>query len=42
MMGAKVSPILFKNTRMEGDKISDVNGLKHHGYEVYVPVQFEP
>jgi len=42
MMGAKVSPILFKNTRMEGYKLSDVNTLKQRGYEVYVPVKFEP
>jgi hypothetical protein len=41
-MGTNVAPILFKNVTMDGAVLRDEDQLKRAGYEVYVPVKFEP
>jgi polygalacturonase len=41
LLGKNVSPIVFKNVRMNGAVIRNVNQLKQAGYEVSVPVRFE-
>ena len=41
LLGKNVSPIVFKNVRMNGAVIKNVNQLKQAGYEVSVPVRFE-
>jgi len=42
MMGTNVAPIVFKNVKMDGAVLHDEDQLKRAGYEVYVPVKFEP
>jgi polygalacturonase len=42
MMGTNVAPILFKNVTMDGAVLRDEDQLKRAGYEVHVPVKFEP
>jgi hypothetical protein len=42
LMGTNVAPILFKNVKMDGQLLRNADQLKRDGYEVYVPVKFEP
>jgi len=42
LMGDGVGPILFKNVKMKGVVMRSTEQLKRAGYEVYVPVKFEP
>jgi len=42
MMGTNVAPILFKNVRMNGEAIRNEDELKKQGFELLVPVKFEP
>ena len=41
-MGSKVAPILFKNVKMNGTVLRKGDQLARGGYEVFVPVKFEP
>jgi hypothetical protein len=41
-MGDGVGLIVFKNVRMNGAVLRNGEQLKRAGYEVYVPVKFEP
>jgi polygalacturonase len=42
LMGSKVAPILFKNVKMNGTVLRKGDQLARGGYEVFVPVKFEP
>jgi Pectate lyase superfamily protein len=42
LMGTNAAPVLFKNVKMNGETLRNVDQLKRNGYEVYVPVKFEP
>jgi hypothetical protein len=42
LMGTNVAPILFKNVRMNGELVRSADQLKQAGYEIFVPVKFEP
>jgi len=42
MMGSNVAPILFRHVIMDGKVLRNEGQLKRAGYEVYVPVKFEP
>ena len=42
MMGTAVAPILFKHDTMDGKLVRSQEQLEQAGYEVYVPVTFEP
>ncbi len=42
LMGTNVAPIVFKNVKMDGQLLRNADQLKRNGYEVYVPVKFEP
>jgi hypothetical protein len=42
MMGKHVAPVLFKNVKMNGTVIRNAEQLKRGGYDVSVPVKFEP
>jgi hypothetical protein len=42
LMGDGVGLIVFKNVRMNGAVLRNGEQLKRAGYEVYVPVKFEP
>jgi len=37
-----VAPILFKHDTMDGKLVRSQEQLEQAGYEVYVPVTFEP
>jgi Glycosyl hydrolases family 28 len=41
LMGKNVAPIVFKNVRMNGKVLRNVDQLKREGFEVFVPVKFE-
>jgi hypothetical protein len=41
-MGSKVAPILFKHVTMNGNLIQSADQLKQTGFDIQVPVQFEP
>jgi len=42
LMGSNVAPIVFKHVKMNGEVLRNEEQLKRAGYEVYVPVKFEP
>jgi len=42
LTGKRVGPILFKNVKMNGAVLKNIEQLKQAGYEVDVPVKFEP
>ena len=42
LMGSNVAPIVFKHVKMNGEVLRNEEELKRAGYEVYVPVKFEP
>jgi hypothetical protein len=41
-MGADVAPILFKNDTIKGEAVRNADDLKRDGFEIFVPVKFEP
>jgi hypothetical protein len=41
-MGSNVGPVLFKNDTIQGETVRSVDDLKRDGYEIFVPVNFEP
>ena len=41
LMGKNVAPIVFKNAKMNGKVLRNVDQLKREGLEVLVPVKFE-
>jgi hypothetical protein len=42
LMGHNVGPVLFKNVQMNGAVIRNAEQLKRAGFDVLVPVKFEP
>jgi polygalacturonase len=42
IMGRQVAPILFKNVKIDGTAIRDVEQLKRAGFDLSVPVKVEP
>ena len=42
LMGSNVAPIVFKNDRINGAVVRNGDQLKRDGYEIFVPVKFEP
>jgi hypothetical protein len=42
MMGTNVAPVLFKNVTINGAKIRDAKQLERAGFDLSVPVKFEP
>jgi hypothetical protein len=42
MMGKNVGPILFKNVKIDGVAIRNADQLRRAGFDVSVPVKFEP
>jgi hypothetical protein len=42
IMGSKVGPILFKNVKMNGEILKSEEQLKATGFDLSVPVKFEP
>ena len=42
IMGPGIGPILFKNVRMNGEVVRSAAQLKRDGFELSVPVKFEP
>ena len=42
LMGSNVGPVLFKNDTIQGETVRSVDDLKRDGYEIFVPVNFEP
>jgi hypothetical protein len=41
-MGTKVAPILFKHVTMNGTLIQNAEQLRQTGFDLSVPVKFEP
>jgi hypothetical protein len=42
LMGKNVSPILFRNVKINGEVIRNADQLTRAGFEIFVPVKFEP
>ena len=42
LMGQHVAPVLFKNVKINGAVIKDAEQLKRAGFDLSVPVKFEP
>jgi hypothetical protein len=42
LAGKNVGPVLFKNVKIDGVVIRNLEQLRRAGYEVSVPVKFEP
>lgn len=42
IIGKQVAPILFKNVKMNGAAISNIEQLKATGFDITVPARFEP
>jgi len=42
LMGQHVSPVLFKNVKINGAVIGNAEQLKQAGFDLSVPVKFEP
>ena len=42
IMGTQVAPILFKNVKMNGEALKSADQLKAAGFDLSVPVKFEP
>jgi hypothetical protein len=42
LMGHNAGPVLFKNVKMNGAVVRDAEQLKQGGFDVLVPVKFEP
>jgi len=42
LMGQNVAPILFKNVKINGEEIKNVEQLKQVNFDLSVPVKFEP
>jgi hypothetical protein len=42
LMGQKVAPVLFKNVQFNNSVISTAEELERAGFDVSVPVKFEP
>jgi hypothetical protein len=42
LMGTSVAPIVFKSVKMNGQAIRNGDQLKRAGFEIFVPVKFEP
>jgi hypothetical protein len=41
-MGTRVAPILFKKVRVQGKEIRSAKQLERTGFDLSVPVTFEP
>jgi len=41
-MGTNAAPILLRSVRMNRETVRNAGQLKRDGYEVFVPVKFEP
>jgi hypothetical protein len=42
IMGKNVGPILFKNVKMNGQTLRNADQLRREGFDLSVPVKFEP
>ncbi|MGD1043498.1 MAG: hypothetical protein ABR913_10645, partial [Sedimentisphaerales bacterium] len=42
MMGKNVAPVVFKNVKIDGAVIRNAEQLKRAGFDLSVPVKFEP
>ena len=42
IMGSQVAPILFKNVKMSGTVVQSADQIKQTGFDLQVPVKFEP
>ena len=42
LAGKNVGPVLFKNVKIDGVAIRNIDQLKRAGFDVTVPVKFEP
>jgi len=42
LMGSNVAPIVFRNDTINGEAVRNAGDLKRNGYEIFVPVKFEP